>query len=1144
MKLKKIPWSRLNNLFIRGLFSIAAFASVLILVPVMAHAQTSVTVAWDASNPVPDGYILYWGTSSGNYPDSHDVGNATQYTIPGLQDGLTYYFAVKAYDDGNQSAFSQEISHTVATPNSSPNTPSVPNGPANGFIQTDYGFSSTASDPDNDTLQYRFDWGDGVISGWGNSTQSHSWSSTGNYCVKARAMDGNGATSGWSNCGSVNIGLNTHTIAASAGSHGSITPAGSVVVNNAASRTFTINPEQDYQVLEVRVDGTLIGTATSYTFNNVTGDHTITASYVYVDPDPDSDGDGVPDAQDAFPQESNETTDTDGDGTGNNADEDDDGDGMPDAWEIVNNLDPLDADDATGDPDDDGISNLEELNTYNTNPHNADTDGDGFLDGEEVASGSDPVDQNSKPTIDAAWNSAASFSAIFELGTGNTGVVEVNFDVTPHINYLDGVIGYADSSVEITAYRDMAMTVRMNSIGRFDVRNGGGYDAEMDVIYTANSTYHVRMISDLDAGTYDVWVTPQGGTEIQIAKGYIFRSDAALTDDLGKVCLIDSIGEFRVENHTVIAVTIPGDPNTSDDDYDGYTEVQGDCNDEDVAVYPGASEICGDGVDQDCNGSDLTCIGLNTHTIAASAGSHGSITPAGSVVVNSAASRTFTINPEQDYQVLEVRVDGTLIGTTTSYTFNNVTEDHTITASFVYVDPDPDSDGDGVPDAQDAFPQDSTETTDTDGDGTGNYADEDDDGDGMPDAWEIVNNLDPLDANDATGDPDDDGISNLEEYTDGTGPHTYEDPSVPDAPVILDLDNEVVSLTPVLTAGEFYDPDNDETHAASRWMIFRAADNFCVFDVTSPASLTDLRVPNLILEEDTEYIWKVQFINNRDAESDWSEVGAFTSDFADHDQNGDGIPDSQEVAVDLDLDNDGVMDSEQADIKCVSSETDDVQIGISVKDSENVASIVSMEIEDADQTVANDESVERPESIQFGLIDFKILVDTPGDETVVTIHLSSPVMEDGLLLKYDPINAQWLDYSDYAEFSPDRQVVYLTLQDGGFGDADGIENGIIVDPLTIGTAIGGGGGSGGSSAAGEIVESLIPWNNACFISTAAQQGNNGGWSLWSEIRDRELVVLFALIVLAYVGWLVFGRKKIYHGDARNFTDNIKDWILF
>ncbi len=32
-----------------------------------------------------------------------------------------------------------------------------------------------------------------------------------------------------------------------------------------------------------------------------------------------------------------------------------------------------------------------------------------------------------------------------------------------------------------------------------------------------------------------------------------------------------------------------------------------------------------------------------------------------------------------------------------------------------------------------------------------------------------------------------------------------------------------------------------------------------------------------------------------------------------------------------------------------------------------------------------------------------------------------------------------------------RKELYLTLKDGGFGDADGIENGIIVDPLAVGS---------------------------------------------------------------------------------------------
>ncbi|MEA3446500.1 MAG: putative metal-binding motif-containing protein [Bacteroidota bacterium] len=44
----------------------------------------------------------------------------------------------------------------------------------------------------------------------------------------------------------------------------------------------------------------------------------------------------------------------------------------------------------------------------------------------------------------------------------------------------------------------------------------------------------------------------------------------------------------------------------TDDDGDGFTENDGDCNDNDSSIYPGAIEICGDGIDQDCDGN-LIC---------------------------------------------------------------------------------------------------------------------------------------------------------------------------------------------------------------------------------------------------------------------------------------------------------------------------------------------------------------------------------------------------------------------------------------------------------------------------------------------------------------------------------------------------------
>lgn len=52
------------------------------------------------------------------------------------------------------------------------------------------------------------------------------------------------------------------------------------------------------------------------------------------------------------------------------------------------------------------------------------------------------------------------------------------------------------------------------------------------------------------------------------------------------------------------------DPDVSyceDNDNDGFTELQGDCNDNNNTVYPDAPEICGDGIDQDCENGDLAC---------------------------------------------------------------------------------------------------------------------------------------------------------------------------------------------------------------------------------------------------------------------------------------------------------------------------------------------------------------------------------------------------------------------------------------------------------------------------------------------------------------------------------------------------------
>jgi chitinase len=418
-----------------------------------------------------------------------------------------------------------------------------------------------------------------------------------------------------------------------------------------------------------------------------------------------------------------------------------------------------------------------------------------------------------------------------------------------------------------------------------------------------------------------------------------------------------------------------------------------------------------------------------------------------------------------------------------------------------YTVPFVDSDGDGVADSQDAFPLDPAETMDTDGDGIGNNADLDDDGDGMPDAWEIVNHLDPL-VDDANGDLDGDQLTNLEEYKGGTSPFKYEDPSPPEAPAVLKpINHERVSLSPKLETDGFYDPDPGDVHAETQWRIFRAADNICVLDVTSPASLTSLRVPKLILEEDTDYRWQARFINNRQTKSAWSASATFTTDKANNDLNGNGIPDHKEVDAYVDLDEDGTPDIDQADIKCLNSPDGLSQIGVSIRDSETVESIISIETEDSEALGADADTAGKPESMPYGMLSFKLIVDQPGDEAVVTIYLSEPAPDDALWYKFDAVNKVWLDYSEFTQFSADRKSVYLFLVDGGFGDADGIENGVIIDPIGLGVS-GADSPSGGGSSAG------------CFITTANQHLSAREPSdIRKKMRGIELAMMFLVPLL-------------------------------
>ena len=73
---------------------------------------------------------------------------------------------------------------------------------------------------------------------------------------------------------------------------------------------------------------------------------------------------------------------------------------------------------------------------------------------------------------------------------------------------------------------------------------------------------------------------------------------------------------------------------------------------------------------------------VEKHTITASAGHGGTISPAGAVTVDEGDDQTFTITANSGYSIADVVVDGVSVGAVESYTFDNVTEDHTINVTF------------------------------------------------------------------------------------------------------------------------------------------------------------------------------------------------------------------------------------------------------------------------------------------------------------------------------------------------------------------------------------------------------------------------------------------------------------------------------
>ena len=244
----------------------------------------------------------------------------------------------------------------------------------------------------------------------------------------------------------------------------------------------------------------------------------------------DTDGDGVVDADDAFPEDPDESADADGDGTGDNADTDDDNDGVADADDAFPN-DP----DESADLDGDGTGD------------NADTD----RDGDGVANADDAFPDDATETADADGDGVGD---VADLDDDNDGVNDTD-DAFPNDpdesadSDGDGVGDNAEAAIAATTAQANSKRMAINAEAAQTPDAGLGGDGI--TIGTAEDNYSLDIERDNDGTT--ITVTVHGATDDD--------DEMFMTNDMGMLVReMDADDDGNIVREIAMIATDIGEP--------------------------------------------------------------------------------------------------------------------------------------------------------------------------------------------------------------------------------------------------------------------------------------------------------------------------------------------------------------------------------------------------------------------------------------------------------------------------------------------------------------------------------------------------------------------------------------------------------
>jgi len=440
------------------------------------------------------------------------------------------------------------------------------------------------------------------------------------------------------------------TITATAGSNGAISPAGAVSVLGGAGQTFTFTPETGYRVLDVVVDGASVGAKTSYTFTNVQSNHTINATFtlnVYT------------------------ITATAG---GN-------GSITPSGLTTVQ-------------PGGSQAYSIEPAAGYEV--ENVVIDG--------VSKGA--ITTYAFSSIAADHTISASFRVFGYTITASAGS---HGDISPSGSvFVPEGFNQTFTITPAAGYHLLAVLVDGASVGAVTT-----YDfTSVAAAHTISATFEQNAPSTITASAgQNGGISPSGAVSVASgASQYFFFTPAAGYRVLDVV--VDGVSQGARDawgftnvgaNHSisvtftpdVYTITATANSNGSISPAGATVVSKGDSQTYEIIPDQGYS-VSYVTVDQAYKGPitsfTFTNVRTNhvitayftvtTHTITASAGSHGGISPSGNVSVLNGGSLLFTITAEAGYHIAAVLVDGASVGAVESYTFTDVMAGHTISATF------------------------------------------------------------------------------------------------------------------------------------------------------------------------------------------------------------------------------------------------------------------------------------------------------------------------------------------------------------------------------------------------------------------------------------------------------------------------------